>query len=74
MEQDTVNIGTIFMKQFVGRILKSILKRNGIDVESLSLKEFNIAHEKDGLVRLNVNLGATIEEHQLIDVLRHYDL
>lgn len=74
MEQDTVNIGTVFMKQFVGRILKSILKKNGIDVKSLALKEFNITHDKDDMVHLSVSLGATMEEHQLIDVLRRYDL
>lgn len=74
MEQDTVNIGTIFMKQFVGRILKSILKKNGIDVKSLALKEFNITHDKDDMVHLNVKLGATMEEYQLTNILQHFNL
>lgn len=65
---DTVNIGTMFLKGIVSKILNSTLKKKlGCEVTT-RLNEFN-ATLKDDRVRLHLNIDAEMSQDELKNLL-----
>lgn len=72
--KDKLTIGTLFMSQIIGRIVKAALRKNDINLKHFTLKELEVTHDQDNTVGVSLSLNAQMTEDEFLALLKKYNI